>query len=76
MYETRGFSGMNCTMAFTVGALIGGAIALLTAPRTGRTLPRRTRQGAAPHSPVPAPHIRIMSGCGEKVSISRRRSLV
>ena len=36
MYETRSFSGMNCTMAFTVGALIGGAIALLTAPRTGR----------------------------------------
>ena len=39
MYETRGFTGftgMNCLTAFTVGAIAGTAIALLTAPRTGR----------------------------------------
>ena len=36
MYETRSFSGMNCTMAFAAGALVGSIVAILTAPRTGR----------------------------------------
>ena len=36
MYETRSFTGMNCTMAFAAGALVGSIVALLTAPRTGR----------------------------------------
>ncbi|HJQ98443.1 MAG TPA: YtxH domain-containing protein [Candidatus Polarisedimenticolaceae bacterium] len=36
MYETRSFSGMNCTMAFIGGAVVGSIVALLTAPRTGR----------------------------------------
>jgi gas vesicle protein len=36
MYETRSFSGMNCTIAFAAGAIAGSLVALLTAPRTGR----------------------------------------
>jgi gas vesicle protein len=34
--DTRSFSGMNYVLAFAAGALAGTAVALLTAPRTGR----------------------------------------
>ena len=40
MENERGCSGMCCVVSFLIGAMVGGGIALLTAPKSGQ----RTRE--------------------------------
>jgi gas vesicle protein len=40
MENERGCSGMSCVLSFLIGAMVGGGIALLAAPKSGK----RTRE--------------------------------
>jgi len=44
--ECKGYGSGNILVAFLAGAAIGGAIALLTAPRSGKETRARIRDGA------------------------------
>lgn len=44
--ESRGYGAGNIVLAFLAGAAIGGAIALLTAPRSGKETRAKIRDSA------------------------------
>lgn len=44
--ESKGFGASNMVLAFIVGAAVGGAIALLTAPRSGKETREKIRDSA------------------------------
>lgn len=82
MKEQRGFTGSQLTVAFFGGALAGAAVAILTAPRSGRETReqlggyvRRRRQEKAARMPETSRStVAIGNGMDEEeLDMSRRR---
>lgn len=46
MENERSCSGMCCVVSFLIGAMVGGGIALLTAPKSGRRTRRQLKRMA------------------------------